>query len=139
MELIWEANSAAAGFNIYRSPAGVGSYTKINSQPVSGGSFVDRGLPANTSYDYEARAIDGQSSLESAPTPPVLGATSPVPPACEPYFSNNVVHVNKLRAYTILGDTWALGSNDPMGFYTIFNLSQLTKDAPFSYRVGYCP
>lgn len=139
VELIWEANSAAAGFNIYRSPAGVGSYTKINSQPVSGGSFVDRGLPANTSYDYEARAIDRQSSLESAPTPPVLGATSPVPPACEPYFSNNVVHVNKLRAYTILGDTWALGSNDPMGFYTIFNLSQLTKDAPFSYRVGYCP
>src|SRR5262249_15696750 len=63
VELIWEANSAAAGFNIYRSPSGIGSYTKINSQPVSGGSFVDRGLPPNTTYDYEARAIDGQSSL----------------------------------------------------------------------------
>jgi Esterase PHB depolymerase len=139
VELIWEANSAAAGFNIYRSPTSAGTYTKINSQPVSGASFVDRGLTQSATYYYEARAVDG-SNQESAPTsPPVPGGTAPAPPACDPYFSNNVVHVSKFRAYTILGDTRALGSNDQMGLFTIDNLNQLTKYAPFSYRVGYCP
>jgi hypothetical protein len=139
VELIWQANNAAAGFNIYRSTSGAGPYAKINSQPVTGASFVDRGLPPTTTHYYEARAIDRQSGLESAPTGEVPGLTAPTPPTCDPYFSNNVVHVNKFRAYTILGDTWALGSNDQMGLFTVFNLSQLTKDAPFSYRVGYCP
>jgi hypothetical protein len=139
VELIWQANNAAAGFNIYRSTSGAGPYAKINSQPVTGASFVDRGLPPTTTHYYEARAIDRQSGLESAQTGEVPGLTAPTPPTCDPYFSNNVVHVNKFRAYTILGDTWALGSNDQMGLFTVFNLSQLTKDAPFSYRVGYCP
>ena len=41
--LIWQANNAATGFNIYRSQSSAGTYTKINSSPVSGASFGDRG------------------------------------------------------------------------------------------------
>ena len=42
VELIWQANNAATGFNVYRSDSSAGTYTKINSSPVSGASFVDR-------------------------------------------------------------------------------------------------
>ena len=42
VDLVWQPNSAASGFNIYRSPSGAGPYTKINAQPVSGASFGDQ-------------------------------------------------------------------------------------------------
>jgi hypothetical protein len=139
-ELIWQPSSAAAGFNIYRSPASAGPYTKINSQPVlSGVSFVDGGLASNTTYYYEIRAIDEQSGMESAPTNPVPGTTAPAPPACDPYFSDNVTHVGEGRAYLFLGYARALGSRDMMGLYSPDDFSHLIKNGPFSYRVGYCP
>jgi poly(3-hydroxybutyrate) depolymerase len=140
VELVWQPNSAAAGFNIYRSPAIAGPYAKINSQPVSGASFVDRGLTPSTTYHYKVSALD-PSNLESPPTSPIPGATASQPPACDPYFSDNVTHFGKLRAWVALGNTFALGSNDQMGPYTDHNFSQLTKESlPFpSYRVRYCP
>jgi poly(3-hydroxybutyrate) depolymerase len=139
LELIWQPNSAAAGFNIYRSPTSAGPYMKINSQPVLGASFVDGALAANTTYYYEIRSVDGQSGMESAPTNPVSGTTAPAPPACDPYFSDNIRHVGEGRAYPYLGYTWALGSGDMMGLYSADEFTQLIKNAPFSYRVDYCP
>ena len=54
VDLVWQPNSAASGFNIYRSPSGAGPYTKINAQPVSGASFgIKRGSLANTNYNYK--------------------------------------------------------------------------------------
>jgi poly(3-hydroxybutyrate) depolymerase len=139
--LVWRPNTAAAGFNIYRSPAGAGSYTKVNGNPVLGASFADRGLAHGTAYDYEIRAIDG-SSQESAPTKVMGVATAPARPACDPYFSSNQVHVDLFRAVPNLSLTraLALGSLDDMGPLTLDDYSHLIKDPsiPF-YNVGYCP
>lgn len=139
VELIWKPNSAATGFNVYRSPNSAGPYTKINGNPVSGASFADRELAPNTAYHYEISAI-GQSSQESAPTSPISGATAPPPPACDPYFSDNPRHVTKLRALPYLFIyARALGSNDTMGLNNADTFSHLLKEGPAFYRKGYCP
>jgi len=137
LALTWQPNSAAAGFNVYRSPSKAGPYTKINNSPVSGASFADRGLSANTTYHYEISAIAPTGS-ESARTP-ILGSTAPAPPVCDPYFSDNLTHAGRFRAVAILSDAFAVGSGDALGPLT--DHSQLTKEdrlLPF-YRHGYCP
>ena len=135
--LTWRPNTAAAGFNIYRSPAGAGSYTKVNGNPILGASFADRGLAHGTAYDYQIRAIDA-SGQESAPTNVIAAATPATPPACDPYFSNNAMHWASGRALPdVLGNVYALGSGDAMGSLT--DLSHLIKVGPLNYRVGYCP
>jgi hypothetical protein len=136
--LIWQPNSAAAGFNIYRSPSSAGSYTKINDAPVSGASFADQGLTPNTTYYYKISAIDG-SGYESAPTSPVPGATAPEPPACDPYFSDNFTHVNKHRADPVGLKVEARGSGDLMGLLSANVFKQLIQVQPSFYRVRYCP
>ena len=137
--LIWQPNTAAAGFNIYRSPSSAGPFTKINSGPVSGASFVDRQRNPNTTDYYRMSAIDGFNQ-ESAPTTPVPGKTASQPVACDPYFSNNVMHVAHYRARADLtGEIRALGSNDKMGPYSVNVFRHLVKDAPFSYSLRYCP
>jgi poly(3-hydroxybutyrate) depolymerase len=137
--LIWRSNSAAAGFNIYRSSSSTGTYAKINSGAVSGASFADRELAPSTTYYYQIRAIDG-SGQESAPTSPLPGATAPQPPGCDPYFSDNVTHVGKGRALPdIFLSTRALGSNDLMGLYNTDTFSHLIKEGLSYYRVAYCP
>lgn len=140
--LVWRPNKAAAGFNVYRSLGGAGSYTKVNSSPISGASFADRGLAHGTTYDYAIRAIDG-SGQESAPTNAITVATAPAPPACDPYFSDNRTHVLRLRAVPNLDLTRALavGSLEDMGPLTDHDFSHLIKKGGLIpiYRVGYCP
>lgn len=138
--LIWRPNGAATGFNIYRSPSSAGSYTKINNNPVSGSSFADRGLTPTTTYYYKIRAIDG-SNQESAPTAAVYSHTAAQPPACDPYFSDNKIHVSLGRAFPIGTNTFAVGSLDLMGPFDSDHFSHLTKDTgPLpSYHVRYCP
>ena len=50
-----------------------------------------RGSLANTTYYYKISAIDGAGS-ESALTNEIAGKTAAEPPACDPYFSDNVTH-----------------------------------------------
>ena len=143
LALVWRPNKAAAGFNIYRSPGGAGSYTKINSSPVLGASFADRSLIQGGTYDYEIRAIDGFGQ-ESTPSKPIKGATTLAPPACDPYFSDNDTHFKRGRALpdpNILGNVIAFGSGDKMGPLTDHDFSQLFNVGVLipRYRVGYCP
>ena len=143
--LIWQRNRAAAGFNIYRSSGSTGPYTKINSTPVQGASFADRGLSPNTDYHYKIRAIDG-SDQESAEAGPVHVTTASVPPACDPYAGANATHVAMGRAipYMVFSAV-AIGSLDYMGPNDMNHSSHLIKeDGPWPwassyYRVRYCP
>jgi len=137
--LIWQANTAAAGFNVYRSAVSTGPFAKLNSTPQLGASFADRQLSPNTTYYYQVRAV-AQNGTESAPTGTVAAATTAQPPTCDPYFSDNVTHELKLRAYGYLV-LWsrAFGSNDDLGSNNSSTLSQLIKDSPGFFRKAYCP
>ena len=136
--LAWRPNSAAAGFNVYRSSGNNGPFAKINSGLVTGASFGDRQLSPNTTHYYQLTAVN-QSGVESAPTSAVAGATAPAPPACDPYFSNNVTHVASLRAYWFGLFARAVGSNNNLGLNTTTTFSQLMKEGALFYSEGYCP
>ena len=137
--LIWQPNSAATGFNVYRSPSSAGPYAKINSRPVAGASFADQGLTANTAYYYKISAVDG-SGQESALAGPVHENTAPTPPACDPYYSDNVTHWNKHRADRVgVTKVKAHGSGDPMGRLDPDVSKQLIQVQPDFYRARYCP
>jgi poly(3-hydroxybutyrate) depolymerase len=139
LALIWQSNTADAGFNIYRSAAGVGSYSKINSAPVTGASFVDGGLSPNTTYSYQIAAVDS-ASQESPRTTPIPGTTASPPVACDPYFSDNFKHVLALRARKNLltGKIEAMGSDDDMG-QSMSAYRHLIQEGPAFYRLRYCP
>ena len=142
--LIWQANTAAAGFNIYQSHSAAGTYTKINSSPVSGASFADRGLTPNTTYYYKVSAVDA-SNHESASTSPVHKKTASNPSACDPYFGNNQALVQTGRAFPGLDKNGqvvalAVGSGEVMGPIDEDHFSQLIKNDPLLfYHVRYCP
>jgi len=138
--LIWRPNSAAKTFNVYRSTASSGPYTKIGT--VSGASFGDKNLTPNTTYYYKISSVDA-SNQESAKTSPVHKKTLREPPACDPYFGDNITLVAEGRAYTPnLIVTFAVGSNDFLGAYSFEVFSELIKDDtipwPF-YNSRYCP
>ena len=136
--LVWRPNSAAAGFNVYRSSSNSGPFMKLNGSPLTGASFGDRALSANTTYFYRLTAVN-QSGMESAPTSTVTQATTAEPPACEPYFSSNSVHVANGRAYPYGVLALATGSNDDLGLNNLMTFSQLMKRGAFYYTKGYCP
>jgi len=139
LEIVWQANSAAAGFNIARATSAGGPFVPVATM-VSGASFADTALARDTTYHYEIRAVDG-SGAQSAPVI-LSGKTAPTsPPRCDPYFSNNPTHVSRGRAYLGLSQVLALGSNDAMGAPDEDVYSHLIKEQrllPY-YRVGYCP
>jgi hypothetical protein len=106
VELVLQPNNAASGYNIYRAPTPTGPFTKINSQLVTGAVFVDGQLQANSTNQYQIEAVD-QNGIESQPTGPIIGVTAADPPTCDPYYSDNVTHVMKLRAFAdVFDNTW---------------------------------
>jgi poly(3-hydroxybutyrate) depolymerase len=143
MALIWQPNSAAKFFNIYRSRTKSGAYTKIGT--VSGASFGDKNLTPNSTYYYKVSAVDS-SNQESAKTGPVHKKTGSKPPGCDPYFGDNITLSVEGRAFTIdTISTWAVTVGvQPhyLGDYSYDVFSQLTKDdnVPWpSYDDRYCP
>jgi hypothetical protein len=141
LALIWQPNSAATGFNVYRSSKKTGTYTKINSSTVTGASFADRGLTPNTTYYYKITAIDG-TNQESAYSATVHKKTAATPPACDPYFSDNLSHVAAGRAVPdLFGNARALGpALELMGPNDNSHFSELIKDGLLPvYHVRYCP
>lgn len=144
LAIVWQTNNAASGFNIYRSPKKSGTYTKINNTPSPGPSFVDRGLTPKTTYYYKVSAVDG-SNHESALTGPIHKKTASNPTACNPYFSNNLTHVQMGRAFAGLDGTGhvvarAVGTLEILGPIDEDHFSQLLKDGPLPiYHVRYCP
>jgi poly(3-hydroxybutyrate) depolymerase len=140
LALIWQPNSAAKGFNIYRSSSSNGTYTPINSALVSGASFGDQHLNPNTTYYYKISAVYG-SNVQSALTGPVSGTTTSVPSGCEPYDSDNDTHLKNGRAERYgrrNSRVRAKGSGDHMGLFGSIKLRHLIKVGPDYYRRRYC-
>jgi hypothetical protein len=144
VELVWEANTGASGFNVYRSDSSTGPFnTKLNTTLQTGASFSDQQqLLPNTTYYYQVKAVN-QFGTESGASSTVTAATTGQPPPCDPYFSNNVTHELKLRAYadpfSLYLRTKALGSNNPMGWNNDTTFTQLIKQGPGFFRNAYCP
>jgi hypothetical protein len=99
---------------------------------------VDQQLSPNTTYYYQVTALNTQGA-ESAPTATVAAVTAGDPPACDAYFSDNIEHVANLRAYVVLFEAFALGSNDDLGPYNDSTFNELIKKGPLNFSKMYCP
>ncbi|KRF41857.1 LamG-like jellyroll fold domain-containing protein [Paenibacillus sp. Soil787] len=62
INLSWTAVTGALGYNIYRSTDANGTFTKINSAPITAASYSDTGLNPNTIYYYQVGAAGGSTS-----------------------------------------------------------------------------
>jgi len=81
ISLSWTLTSGATSYDIYRSDASAGTYTRLGSEPtVSSGStvtYTDSGLSAGTTYFYKITSLNG--SGESAASTAVSAATQSAP------------------------------------------------------------
>lgn len=73
-----------AGYNIYRTPSGPPTYTKLNTSLVTGLTLTDTSVIAGTTYGYCATTVDS-TQHESACTIPV-NAVVPSNPASPTSF-----------------------------------------------------
>lgn len=83
---------------------------------------------------WRAKASDGRVVVEAQ----VEGATVREPPDCDPWFATNVAHVSAGRAYVLWGLAYALGTNQPMGWWNMFITTQLHR-VRNGFAVGACP
>jgi hypothetical protein len=71
IDLTWNAPSSSAdpvaGYNVYRSTDGGGSFTKLNSSPDSQAAYTDSAIQSGTTYTYEIKSVDA-NGVESTPS-----------------------------------------------------------------------
>ncbi len=94
----WNAGSDTdlAGYNLYRSTASGGSYTKVNSTTITGTTFDDTGLTDGATYYYKVAAVDIYN-LESPWSAAVSGTpTDTTPPTVTSvYPAANQINVSR--------------------------------------------
>ena len=74
VNLSWNYSSGAAGYNIYRSTAANGTFSKINSPLDTATAYTDSTVVSGQTYYYAATSVNssGQESTRSAPVEVVI-------------------------------------------------------------------
>jgi Abnormal spindle-like microcephaly-assoc'd, ASPM-SPD-2-Hydin len=71
VDLSWNAPDSSqdpvVSYNIYRSPSGASSYTRVNPSPNAPTTFADSAVTSGQSYDYVVKSVDS-AGMESAPS-----------------------------------------------------------------------
>ena len=71
IDLTWDAPSSSpdpvAGYSVYRSTDGGGSFTKLNSSLDSQAAYTDSAVQSGTTYTYEIKSVDA-NGVESTPS-----------------------------------------------------------------------
>ncbi|MBX6751049.1 MAG: PHB depolymerase family esterase [Micromonosporaceae bacterium] len=100
---------------------------------ATGAYFLDTICSAY--YDALFFGLDGGSGPTTSPTAsPTSPTSSPTTPPTGPCFTaSNYAHTVAGRAYQVLGQTYATGSNQPMGLWNIFVTHTLRQTGPNYY------
>lgn len=72
VNLIWNASSDVAGYNVYRSVSSSGSYSKINSALDANTAYTDTSVASGNTYYYAATSVNSSGQESSLSTPPVV-------------------------------------------------------------------
>jgi feruloyl esterase len=109
------------------TPVDPGSAT--NQCGATGAYFLDTVCSAY--YDAQFFGLGSGSGPTSSPT---ASPTSPTTPPSGPCFTaSNYAHTLAGRAYQVLGQTYAVGSNQPMGLWNIYVVHTLRQTGPNYY------
>jgi len=130
MVISWSAVNGASGYDVYRGAA------KANGALVAGTQFTDTGLAPGTTYTWTVRAVDANGTA-SPPSAPASGTTTGSTAAC--FTASNYAHTIAGRAHASFGITYANGSNQNMGLWTVFTVRTLRRIGPNHYVIGTCP
>ena len=76
VNLFWNSSSDAVGYNVYRSMAVSGAYSKINSTLEANTAYTDSTVSSGQTYYYEATSVNS-SGQESARSTPAVQAVVP--------------------------------------------------------------
>jgi hypothetical protein len=76
VNLSWNASSGVAGYNVYRSTASNGTYSKISSTLDANTAYTDSTVVSGQTYYYAATSVNSSGQESALSTPPV-GAAVP--------------------------------------------------------------
>ena len=85
-----------------------------------GASLAVDGLAPASQYSLDWRARDARGRVLAQAR--LQGTTGAQPGKCDPWFASNVAHVAAGRAYVLWGLTYALGTNQPMGWLSLIHI-----------------
>jgi len=71
VSLSWSASSDVVGYNVYRSAAANGTYSKINSSLNSSTAYSDTTVLSGQTYYYAATSVNSSGQESARSTPPV--------------------------------------------------------------------
>ena len=88
IRLTWTANTEPdlAGYRLYRSPQGAGTWVVVQNAMVTGNTLLDFGLPPSTSYDYRLAAIDTSDNYSARAT--TSGTSAALPSIPQPKLAD---------------------------------------------------
>ena len=148
ISLSWSAVADATHYKLYRSAAGVGSFDQIGDDIIGATDYVDDdGLEANTSYDYELEACNGngcsgRSAAFSATTAlgaPTSGLSATAQSASEISISWSAVA--DATHYKLYRSAAGVGSFDQIGGdigETAYGDSGLDANTSYEYELESC-
>ncbi|MFL0803179.1 MAG: PHB depolymerase family esterase [Agarilytica sp.] len=124
----WSAGQGSSGSRHYID------HTHVNYPRYISGFFVENNRRVN------APITPTKVTLNAASTPFPTPYPEPTPGPCTEVTSNNIVHVLQNRAYVDFTKVYANGSEQLMGYYSIFTSTTLRSHAlmPNYYYVGPC-
>jgi hypothetical protein len=71
VNLFWNSTPGVVGYNVYRSTAPNGTYSKINSTVEANTAFIDGTVASGTTYYYAATSVNSSGRESVRSTPPV--------------------------------------------------------------------
>ncbi|CAF1638531.1 unnamed protein product, partial [Adineta ricciae] len=114
VSLQWTASATAEQYNVYRDG------NKVATVSVS--SYTDTGLSAGTQYKYQVSSVKGAQESDKSTE---VTFTTQIQKVC--FSASNYNHVAAGRARQSGGYVFANGSNQSMGLYNIFVITNLCQ------------
>ena len=74
VNLMWNSSTSATGYNVYRSMAANGTYSKINSTTDPNTAYTDSTVVSGQTYYYAATSVSSSGQESARSTPPVQAA-----------------------------------------------------------------
>ena len=103
----WSANAESdlAGYNIYRSTVSGSVGSKVNASLVTGTSFTDTSVAADTTYYYTVNAVDTSFNQSTASLEATATTDAGTPPPPPPLTGDSSVWINELHYDNYSTDT----------------------------------
>ncbi|MEV5343244.1 PHB depolymerase family esterase [Streptomyces sp. NPDC052676] len=125
--LRWDAVAGAASYHVFRDG------TKVAGTASTG--HTDSALATGTTYRYTVAAVDS-AGAPGAASAAVTATTTGFTPTC--HTTSNYDHTVAGRAYASGGQTYAKGSDQPMGLWNTFVTRTLKQTSPGYYVIADC-